>query len=70
MGKADDLNHAFPRLIDENASAGKVSEIVGRDGVVRDKLEIPGSVNGKDGVFEYIKDPDGSINHRFFRETR
>ena len=60
----------MPDPIVSDPGAGKLTEIIGGDGVVRDKLEIPGSFNGKDGVFEYIKDPDGSINHRFFRETR
>lgn len=43
-----------------------MSEITGGDGVKRWKLEIPGNYRGEDGIFEYIKNPDGSINHRLF----
>ena len=34
------------------------------------KLEIPGSYKGKDGVFEYIIEPDNTVNHRFFRPKK
>jgi filamentous hemagglutinin len=47
--------------------AGQLSKLTGGDGVVRDMLKIPGEYKGKDGVFEFIKESDGSINHRLFR---
>lgn len=47
-----------------------VTQLTGRDGIVRDILKIPGDYQGKEGVFEFIKEPDGSINHRLFRPSR
>ena len=58
--------HSFPQSVDGFAKHGTVSKITGKDGVVRDKLEIPGSYRGKKGVFEYIREPNGNINHRLF----
>lgn len=58
--------HSFPQSVDGFAGQGTVSKITGKDGVVRDKLEIPGSYRGKPGVFEYIREPNGNINHRLF----
>ena len=55
-----------PQSVDGFAKHGTVSKITGKDGVVRDKLEIPGSYRGKKGVFEYIREPNGNINHRLF----
>ncbi|MCX0499401.1 hypothetical protein D3M71_09495 [Erwinia billingiae] len=46
------------------------SVISGGDGVERLKLEISGSYRGKEGVFEYIREPDGTINHRLFVPKR
>jgi filamentous hemagglutinin len=39
---------------------------LGRDGVKRLWLEIPGRYRGRDGVFQFIKEADGTINHRLF----
>ena len=58
--------HAFPQSVDGFAKYGTVSKVTGKDGIVRDKLEIPGSYRGKKGVFEYIREPNGNINHRLF----
>lgn len=58
--------HSFPQSVDGFAKYGTVSKITGRDGIVRDKLEIPGSYRGKKGIFEYIREPNGEINHRLF----
>ena len=62
-----DVYHGFPSLIEKNASAGAVRTITGRDGVTRDMLEVRGAINGKPGTYEFIREPDGMINHRFFR---
>jgi len=59
--------HSFPKSVDGFQSAGKVTKITGGDGVTREMLKIPGSYKGKEGVFEFIKEADGTINHRFFR---
>jgi len=59
--------HAFPESVKGFQDAGQLSKITGGDGVVRDMLKIPGEYKGKVGFFEFIKEADGSINHRLFR---
>jgi hypothetical protein len=67
MNKADDIYHAFPKSIDGYAAEfGQWSTKVGADGKVYQWLEMPGNYGGKTGTFEYIKDANGIINHRFF----
>lgn len=66
--KQGDL-HAFPESVKAFQDAGQVSKITGGDGVARDMLKIPGEYRGKQGAFEFIKEADGSINHRLFRPT-
>ena len=63
-------NHAFPESVTAFAGDGKVFDLVGGDGKTREVLEISGSLNGRDGVFEFIKEADGNINHRFFNSRR
>ena len=58
--------HSFPESVDSYAGQGKISTITGGDGVERLKLEISGEYRGKEGVFEYIREPNGTINHRLF----
>jgi len=62
--------HSFPESVDGYAGQGTVSEITGGDGVKRWKLEIPGTYRGSEGVFEYIRNPDGTINHRLFVQDK
>lgn len=67
MQKANDLKHAFPSQIDNLAAkAGQISFRVGGDQKTYQWLELPGKLNGQKGVYEYIKDQNGVINHRFF----
>lgn len=66
MAEAGDLYHGFPSLVDTLGGAGSLRSLRGGDGLVREVLEIPGSVNGVKGVFQYFKNPDGTINHRLF----
>ncbi len=61
--------HSFPESVTAFESAGSVRTITGGDGVVRQLLEIPGSYGGRDGVFQFIQEVDGSINHRLFVPT-
>lgn len=58
--------HGFPQSADAFSGDGTVTPIVGGDGVTRWQLTILGSYNGRTGVFEYIRNPDGAINHRLF----
>lgn len=66
--KTGDL-HGFPESVTTFQGAGQVTKITGGDGVVRDMLKIPGEYRGKQGVFEFIKESDGLINHRLFKPT-
>ncbi len=66
--KIGDL-HGFPESVTTFQGAGQITKITGGDGVVRDMLKIPGEYRGKHGVFEFIKESDGSINHRLFKPT-
>jgi hypothetical protein len=67
MNNVDDILHGFPKSIDGYATKfGQWSIKVGADGKVYQWLEMPGSYGGKTGTFEYIKDANGIINHRFF----
>lgn len=59
--------HAFPESVKAFESSGVISTIKGGDGITRQMLKIPGEYGGKKGFFEFIKEANGSINHRFFR---
>ena len=61
--------HGFPEGVKMFEKDGTVTKITGGDGITRDMLKIPGEYKGKQGNFEFIKEPDGTINHRFFRPT-
>jgi hypothetical protein len=63
--------HSFPESVAAFESSGTVRAMTGGDKVVRQVLEIPGSYrstggNLSDGVFQWIKNPDNTINHRLF----
>ncbi len=59
--------HGFPESVKAFQKDGNVTTITGGDGVTRQILRIPGDYGDKKGVFEFIKEADGSINHRLFR---
>ena len=71
MSKTNDLRHGFPKSVDTFAAQyGQVSFRVGGDGRKYQWLEMPGTLpNGKKGVYEFTKDANGNINHRFFNEV-
>ncbi len=67
MSKGDDLFHGFPKSVDGYATKfGQWSTKVGADGKTYQWLNMQGSYGGKTGTFEFIKDANGVINHRFF----
>ena len=71
MGQGAGEFHSFSESVTAFENAGYVSTITGGDGVLYNMLEIPGgylssSGNWYDGAFQFIKDVDGSINHRLF----
>jgi RHS repeat-associated protein len=59
--------HSFPESVKAFQAEGTVSRITGADGVSREMLRIPGEYAGKKGAFEFIKETEGTINHRLFR---
>jgi hypothetical protein len=59
--------HAFPEGVTTFEKYGVRTMIKGGDGIEREMLKIPGGYRGRNGVFEFIKEADGSINHRLFR---
>ena len=71
MKNAGDLHHAFPNSVDGYAAKyGRYSREMGKDGKMYDWLRMDGSYKGKNGTFEYIKDSQGNINHRFFNVNK
>jgi len=63
--------HSFPESVEGFGANGKVTQITGGDKIVRTKVEIPGSYKGKEGIFEYIIEPDGvTCNHRLFKPNK
>ena len=60
-------HHSFPREVEAFEEFGSVETWTGKNGNIFSKLKIPGWYNGKHGYFEFIKNEDGYINHRFFK---
>ena len=59
--------HAFPDSVTAFGDMANAEQIIGGDGVIRMKYEIAGSYNGKNGVFQFIIEPDGyTCNHGLF----
>jgi hypothetical protein len=68
MSKADDVLHSFPQSVDGFATKyGQWTTKTGADGKAYQWLEMRGSYGGKTGTFEFIKDPNGVINHRYLK---
>ena len=65
-----DLNHSFPLMIDKFVDLNNASILIGNDKIQRYIVQIPGYINNRFGVFEYIIDFDGWCNHRFFKELK
>jgi len=59
-------NHGFPLEVDNLAGQGIKRQITGGDGVVRTKVELRGNYRDREGTFEWIIEPDSSVNHRLF----
>jgi len=62
--------HSFPESVKAFQKDGIVTTIKGKDGITRQVLRIPGSYKGKNGYFEFIKESDGTINHRYFQPIK
>ena len=59
--------HNFPNSVEGFATKfGRASTRVGADGKSYEWLTMPGSYRGKTGVFEFIKNEAGVLEHRYF----
>jgi hypothetical protein len=63
MGNADDLLHGFPSEVDWFARPEHVTQEIGADGNAYTHVRIPGGYGKFNGVFHYIIDDLGWINH-------
>jgi hypothetical protein len=63
-----DTYHAFHDLVDNFARIAERFSLKGKDGILRNLYQIEGSLNGIDGVFEWIVDPrpNYGVTHRLF----
>ena len=62
-------NHGFPNSVDafEKEGIRFMQQGSGKDMSLYEHLNISGSYKGKNGIFEFIKNEKGEINHRYFR---
>ncbi|HTN46308.1 MAG TPA: FG-GAP-like repeat-containing protein [Flavipsychrobacter sp.] len=61
----DDVNHSFPRMVENYVSGAEKYSILGNDGVQRTLYKVDGSYRGVNGVFEWIVE-NGLVTHRTF----
>ena len=63
-----DKHHAFPDIIDNFAQQAEKFNIKGGDEILRELYQVEGSLNGQNGIFEWIVDPRPNlgVTHRFF----
>ena len=63
-------HHNFNSIIDNYASDAEQFVLTNqKDGITRTLYQIEGSLNGKEGVFEWIVDPNSGVTHRNFIEN-
>ena len=58
--------HSFPELVQNYATPDDVSVEPGADGEPYTHVRIPGGYGSQEGVFHWIFDDEGVINHRLF----
>ena len=67
-------NDAFHRspsfMLDIAANEGKLTSLRGGDGVVRNLLQVEGTLNESRGIFEWIVGPEGLSHQRFIKDGR
>jgi hypothetical protein len=66
-----DVNHSAP-IYEQGSIAenGRMFSTRGADGKWRNLTQMPGNVNGADGIFEYIVDEKGQLVHQEFRPDK
>jgi len=66
-----DKYHGFPSLIDNiGFNHGTRGLRTGGDGITKREITLRGTINGRDGVYSWIEELDGSVNHRLFEVGR
>lgn len=60
--------HGFPDSVEAFEKYGVRYKAMGKDGNMYEHLDIKGSYHGNDGTFQFIKDGDNIITHRFFKK--
>jgi RHS repeat-associated protein len=70
FGRNVDMSHASPTFARETVSQGRHFTIRGGDGVYRNLSQVPGSINGQRGIFEFIVGPEGLTHQRFIANGR
>ena len=62
----NDAEHYFSSIVENYTSIASKYTIKGGDGMYRSLYQLDGSLRGKGGIFEWIVETGGSINHRRF----
>lgn len=58
--------HGFPEIADTIPTMRHATVEPGGDGIPRMHVRLPGEYDGKQGVFHWIIEQSGNINHRLF----
>ena|GEM_PF-821553 len=68
LSKSDPGHRAASFLSEAELAKGTAFNITGGDGVQRNLLQVNGGLNGKNGIYEYIIDSNGTVSHQRFIE--
>ena len=65
--KNDIYHRAASFLSKSQLSKGNTFNLMGNDGIQRTVLQVSGTLNNKNGIFEYIIEANGTISHQLFK---
>jgi hypothetical protein len=68
LSKSDPGHRAASFLSESQLAKGTTFNITGGDGVQRTLLQVNGGLDGKNGIYEYIIDSNGTVSHQRFIE--